>query len=115
MSDTSDLIKIVDEGLIQRFLSYSDVMLLEKEIEHVIAVSPIGTHVVLVNDKEPQSKRYTNSNNVRAKLGQNYLERWQSNQRLFLTAISNVLTRANKARQYSTSETSLDAILKSIK
>ena len=115
MSDTSEAIKILDEGLIQRFLSYSDIMLSEKDIERVIAVSPIGTHVVLVNDKEPQSNRYTNSNNVRAKLGQNYLERWQGNQRLFIVAILNVLTRTNKARQYATAETSLDAILKSIK
>lgn len=114
MSDTSESIKIIDEGLIQRFLSYSDVMLSEKEIERVLAVSPIGTHVVLVNDKEPQSNRYTNTNNVRAKLGGDYLERWQSNQRLLLVVISNVLTRINKARQYATAETALDAILTSI-
>ncbi len=113
-NDTSTSIKIIDEGLIQRFLSYSDILLSEKDIERVLAISPIGTHVILVNDREPLSNRYTNTNNVRAKLGGDYLERWQSNQRLLLVVISNVLTRINKVRLYNTAEISADAILTSI-
>ncbi len=113
-NDTSTPVKIIDEGLVQRFLSYSDILLSEKDIERVLTISPIGTHVILVNDREPLSNRYTNTNNVRAKLGGDYLERWQSNQRLLLVAISNGLTRTNKARLYNTAETSVDAILTSI-
>jgi len=113
-NDVSNSLKVIDEGLIQRFLSYADILLSEKDIERVLEISPIGTHVILVNDREPLSNRYTNTNNVRAKLGGDYLERWQSNQRLLLVAISNGLTRTNKARLYNTADTSVDAILTSI-
>ncbi len=114
MNDVSKSLKIIDEGLLQRFLSCADVVLSEKDIERALAVSPIGTHVVLVNDREPQNNRYQNADNVRTKLGDAYLERWQSNQRLVLLTLSNVLLRTKKGSHYATAETSVDGILTAI-
>lgn len=105
---------VLDEGLLQRFLSYADIVIDEHTIAAMVRRMPIGTQLVLVDDREPTTSRFIGSQNIRAQQGAIYLQTWQDNQQKQLTNLKQALVHYQPAHHWTTRELSIDAILKAI-
>ena len=105
---------VLDEGLLQRFLSFSDVILSEKKMLSMIRKMPIGSEIVLVNNKDPETERYEGTSNIRSQQGTAYLAAWKENQSKQLAHLEVVLMTHFSEKHWTTRNTSLDAILKNI-
>ncbi len=101
---------VVDEGLLQRLLSYSDMVHTEATIKRLVQVSPKGTVLVLVNDHEVPIDRYSRSH-LRAKQGEQYLADWKANLMINLESLKSVLAANRSLKTFATKEVPLDVIL----
>jgi hypothetical protein len=101
---------ILDEGLIQRFLSYSDIVLSEKEITRLLSASPLGTMLILVNDREILKDRYDEAHD-RGSLGLARLTQWRSNMVQNMSKIKGVLERRQSGTFFETKTHSINDIL----
>ena len=81
---------VIDEGLIQRFLSYSDLVLTDGEITRLLAASPLGTVLVHVNDRQVEKDRYDEAHD-RGSLGLKRLENWRQNMAQNISKITVIL------------------------
>ena len=104
---------IVDEGLVQRLLSYSDVVLTEKEIKTLLKISPKGRTIFFVNDREVLGDRYSPSH-VRTKLGEEYLAKWKHNLKQNLTLVTHVLGASPDVDLIESKDMSADDILQKL-
>ncbi|MEK7462331.1 MAG: hypothetical protein AAB618_02045 [Patescibacteria group bacterium] len=104
---------VVDEGLLQRFLSYSDILLTRKQIEEVIKLSPRGTVIICVNDRVVEKDRYDQAHD-RGSQGSERLERWRSNMATNIATLVTVLKETKSEFYFETATTSIDDIIKQI-
>jgi hypothetical protein len=104
---------VIDEGLIQRFLSYSDIVLTEKEITRLLVASPLGTVVVLVNDRYVDKDRYDEAHD-RGSLGVKRLEEWRHNMALNIAKINTIMQDEKRGLFFETKTKSISDILKEI-
>lgn len=111
---TDASIIVLDEGLLQRFLSYSDVVLKKQEIALAITSIPIKVVAILVNNTEPTTDRFSDTSNVRAQQSAQYLEWWKVNQATQLSNLTSVLLEKMPQKHFSTRDLSIDAILNAI-
>ncbi len=104
---------VIDEGLVQRFLSYSNIILSEKDITRLIKISPLGNFIILVNNREVASDRYTEAYD-RASEGLDKLQRWRANMVKNLTQIKTILNRNTTITHHETANASISDILQKI-
>lgn len=104
---------VVDEGLLQRLLSYSDVVHSEATIKRLLSVSPKGTILLLVNDHSVPTDRYSSSH-LRAKQGETYLAEWKANLMNNLDQLERVVDADRSLKARATKETPLNVILSEI-
>lgn len=104
---------IIDEGLIQRFLSYSDLILTDGEIIRLLAASPLGTVLVLVNDRLVEKDRYDEAHD-RGSLGTKRLENWRYNMAQNISKITIILQSQKKVPFFETKISSVNDILQQI-
>lgn len=104
---------IIDEGLIQRFLSYSDLILSDQEITRLLGASPLGTVLVVVNDRPVEKDRYDEAHD-RGSLGMERLKGWRHNMTQNIATINQILHSQKKVPFFETSTHSINDILKKI-
>jgi hypothetical protein len=104
---------VIDEGLIQRFLSYSDIVLSEKDIKRLLLASPLGTVVVLVNDRAVDKDRYDEEHD-RGSLGMERLKEWRHNMALNVTKINTILQGQTNVFWFETKTHVISDILQKI-
>jgi hypothetical protein len=104
---------VIDEGLIQRFLSYSDIILTEREITRLIAASPLGTVLILLNDRLVTKDRYDVAHD-RGSLGLERLHTWRHNMNQNILKIKTILEKSRGVEHFETKAISIDDILQQI-
>jgi hypothetical protein len=104
---------IIDEGLIQRFLSYSDIILTEKDIIRLLKVSPLGTVVILLNDRYITTDRYDEAHD-RGSLGLARLAQWRLNMAQNLLKIKSVLDQRRQGTFFETKASPISDIIQEI-
>ena len=104
---------VVDEGLLQRLLSCSDILLSKKDIARLVACSPHGNLLVLVNDREVLHDRFTSSAHARASEGETLLKQWRQNLKANLETLTPVI-QCLSLTHFETKKSSVDAILAQI-
>ncbi len=107
-------VTIIDEGLVQRFLSYSEVVLTEEKVRRIVAKSPLGTRLILLNDRVVTKDRYDTAHD-RGSLGLERLENWRRNMTINIETIKTVLGKRSHLLQFETKKSSIDDILQDIK
>jgi hypothetical protein len=105
---------IIDEGLLQRFLSYSDIPLSPQLVRRLLFLSSIGSVIVLVNDRVVLKDRFDSPAHARAKEGPVRLAQWRTTMAENITVVSGVLKTLPSVQYIETKDTSIDAILKDI-
>ncbi len=104
---------VIDEGLVQRFLSYSNIILSESDINRLIKVSPLGNVIILVNDREVENDRYTEAYD-RGSEGLDKLQKWRANMAKNVMQIQAVLSRNTNIAHLETANTSINDIMRQI-
>lgn len=104
---------IIDEGLIQRFLSYSNLILTDREIKRLLSVSPLGTVLVSVNDRLVTKDRYDQDHD-RGSLGLKHLEDWRHNMSQNISRINIILQGQKQVPFFETNTSSIDDIMQHI-
>jgi hypothetical protein len=104
---------VVDEGLLQRVLSYSDVVLTKEEIAGVLKLSPLGTVLIEVNDRVVEKDRYDEAHD-RGSEGDARLTQWRSNMATNIATLQTVLKETTPETYFETAATSIDDIIKRI-
>lgn len=102
---------VIDESLLQRLLSYSDVLVSESEVEKLLSVSPVGEVVVCVNHREVESDRYSGGH-LRNSLGEGYVKQWRQNMRINHETLRRVLERVKDVNYVETSSADIMTLLK---
>ena len=103
---------VIDEALVQRFLSYSDVTFSPGVVRLLLRLSPLGHIMIHVNDRVAKEDRYRKGGQ-RASYGEAYLAAWSANVTHNLTVIDAVLEKGRRPH-FRTEETSVDAIVQKI-
>jgi hypothetical protein len=104
---------IIDEGLIQRFLSYSDLVLTDREIIRLLSASPLGTVLLLVNNRQVDQDRYDEAHD-RGSLGLKRLENWRQNMAQNISKITVILQSQKSAPFFETKTSPVSDILQQI-
>ncbi|MCA9363271.1 hypothetical protein KC851_03045 [Candidatus Kaiserbacteria bacterium] len=86
----SDTVVVVDEGLVQRLLSYSYVTYTHKQINNLLKFSPLGNLLIHVNHHTIISDRF-NVAHVRLSSGSALFQIWQNNLTANLQTLLEVL------------------------
>lgn len=81
---------VIDEGMIQRLLSISDVIHSSEQIDFLLKWSPLGDISVFVNDRVIEKNRY-DSSHPRVVININKFVEWQQNMFSLLPLISDRL------------------------
>ncbi len=101
---------IIDEGLVQRFLSYSNIILTEREISRLLKISPLGAVLVLVNDREVTKDRYDEAHD-RGSEEVELLQQWRDNMAENLLEVTKTLKKTTPKKHLETKEISVDDIV----
>lgn len=104
---------VIDEGFVQRILSYSDTTYTVTQLQKLFATSPIGTVVIWVNDREVREERYSPLHQ-RAIPGEAYLTNWKENQQKNIPVVANALRSNKRIKFYETKHTSIEVIMEEI-
>ncbi|MCA9360811.1 hypothetical protein H6785_00745 [Candidatus Nomurabacteria bacterium] len=100
---------VVDEGLVQRFLSYSADVHSEQTIKKLLTMGPVGSALVHVDHIEVLKNRY-NPDHVRMESGKDMFESWKTNMHDNLSRVVGVVKSSN-VDYLKTSDLDIQSIL----